>query len=99
MLDRLLRPFAFLRVNQAMVDVIVDQRALRAGDRVLDRLKLLRDVHARSLLLDHGHDAAKVAGRPVKALDDRGVAGVRCVGHFEFLTRHDGRVHHIPHGG
>lgn len=40
----MLRPFAFLGMYQAMLDVIVDESPLGAGDGILDRLELLSDI-------------------------------------------------------
>ena len=70
LLDRVLRSVPFLGMGEAMIDMIVDKRALRAGDGVLDRLKLLREIDAGSLLLDHPDDAAQMAGRTVQPLDE-----------------------------
>lgn len=61
----MLGPVTFFGVDEAMIDVIVDQRALGARDSVLDRLQLLGDVDAGSLIFDHTDDAAQMAGRPV----------------------------------
>ncbi len=77
----MLGAFAFFGVDETMVDVIVDQCPLGAGDGVLDRLELLRDVDAGPLFLDHPDDAAKMACRPVEPLDDRRMADVSIVGH------------------
>ena len=68
-------------MNQAVIDMIVDERALGAGDRVLHRLKLLRDIDARPLLFDHPDDAFQVPGRTVEPLDDRGMIGMIVMGH------------------
>ena len=81
LLDRVLRSVPFLGMGEAMIDMIVDKRALRAGDGVLDRLKLLREIDAGSLLLDHPDDAAQMAGRTVQPLDDGRVTGVSIVRH------------------
>ena len=58
-----------------MVDMIVDERALGAGDGVFDRLELLRNIDAGALLLDHADDAAQMTGGAVQPLDDRGPVG------------------------
>ena len=77
----MLRPFAFLGMYQAMIDVVVDERPLGAGKSSLDRLELLRDIDAGPLLLDHPNDAAQMTGSPVQPLDDRRVTGVSVMGH------------------
>ena len=61
--------------------MIVDERALGAGDGVLDRLELLREVDAWAFLLDHPNDATKMTGSAVQALDDGRVTGVSIVRH------------------
>ena len=58
------------RLIEAVVDVIVHQRLLGAGDGTLDGLQLLRDLEASTLFLEHADDAAQVALRPFQALDD-----------------------------
>ena len=83
----MLRSLAFLGMDEAVIDMVVDQRTLRAGDRVLDRLELLGDIDAGAFRLDHLDDAAQVTARPVQAFDDRGVAGVCIVRHRPFLPR------------
>lgn len=77
----MLRTFAFLRMDEAVVDMVVDERALGAGDGALDGLELLRDIDARSLFLDHTDDAAQMTGSAVEPLDYRRVAGVSVMGH------------------
>jgi hypothetical protein len=42
-------------VFQAMVNVVVHQDLLGLSDRLLDGMKLLRDVEARPTLLEHGY--------------------------------------------
>ena len=76
----MLRTFAFLRMNEAMIDMIVDEGALGAGDGALDGLELLRDINAGPLVLDHADDAAQMTGSAVEPLDDRRVTGVSVVG-------------------
>lgn len=61
--------------------MIVDERALGAGDCIFDGLELLRDVDAGSLLFDHPHDAAQMTRRAVEALDDRRMAGMGVMRH------------------
>lgn len=64
-----------------MVDMIVDERALGAGDGVFDRLKLLRNIDAGALLFDHADDATQMTSDAVEPFDDCGVAGVSVMGH------------------
>lgn len=78
--DRMLRTLPLLRMHETMIDVIVDQRALRAGDCILYRLKLLRYLNASSLILDHADDATHVTGGTIETLDDGGVRRVN-MGH------------------
>jgi hypothetical protein len=61
-------------VFEAMVDMVLDQRALGLANRFFHGMQLLRDVHALTALFDHGDDAAQVAVGAFKALDDRFVA-------------------------
>ena len=68
-------------MDKAVIDMIVDQRALGAGDCTFDGLELLRDVDAGSLLLDHPYDAAQMTRRSVEALDDRRMVGVGVMRH------------------
>lgn len=77
----MLGAFALLGVDKAMVDMVVDKRPLSAGDSVLDRLELLRDVDARALFLDHPDDTAQMAGGPIQAFDDSRVTGVSIMSH------------------
>lgn len=64
-----------------MVDMIVDERALGAGDSILHRLELLREIDAGPLLLDHPDDTAQMAGRTVQPLDYGRMTGVSIVRH------------------
>lgn len=82
-----------------MVDMIIDQRALRACDRILNCLQLLGDIDAGPLLINHCHDGPQVAGCPVEAFNDRRVAGVDLVSHLATLPRRAPGVYYIPHGG
>ncbi len=52
---------------EPMVDMIVDEGALRARHGLLDRIELLRDVDAGVPLLDHGDDAAEMPRGSVQA--------------------------------
>ena len=65
------------RQLQAVVDVIVDQRPLGVDDRLLNRVQLLSQVHAGPALLDHLHDAAQMAFRPLEPIDDLRVGRVQ----------------------
>ena len=78
----MLRAFAFFGMDEAMIDVVIDKRALGAGDSILDRLELLRDIDAGPLLLDHPNDAAKMTGSPVQPLDDRRMTSVSVMSHI-----------------
>ena len=44
-----------------MLDVVLDQFALGIGDRTLDRVKLLRLIHARALLFEHRDDGGEMS--------------------------------------
>ena len=58
------------RVFQAVVDVVLDQRALGLADRFLDRVQLLGDVHTGATVLYHGDDAAQMALGTFQPFDD-----------------------------
>lgn len=64
-----------------MIDVIVDERTLGAGDLALDGLQLLRDIDARTMLLDHPDNAVQVAGSALETLDDGRMVGVVVMSH------------------
>ena len=89
----------FFGVNEAMIDVIIDQRPLGAGNGVLDGLELLRDIDARSPLFDHCGDTSQMPVRTIESLDDRGMAGVSVMGHATLShdSAHESR--NIPLGG
>ena len=61
-------------VFQAVINMILYQRALGLAHRFFNRMQLLGDVHALTALFDHGDDAAQVAVRALEALDDRCMA-------------------------
>lgn len=63
--DCVLRSLTLLGVDEAMINMVVDERALGAGDGVLDGLELLRNIDTRTLVLDHADDASQVAGDPI----------------------------------
>jgi hypothetical protein len=79
--DCVLRSFAFLGMDETMVDMVVDECPLGAGYGIFDRLELLRDVDARALFLDHADNAAQMARGAIEALDDSRVTGVSVVSH------------------
>lgn len=81
LLDGKLGSLPLLGVDEAVIDVVVDEGPLGACDGILNRLELLRDINAGTLIFDHYDDAAKVAGRAVQPLDDRRVTGVSVMGH------------------
>ena len=82
-----------------MVDMIVDQRALGAGNGVLNCLELLRDIDAWPALLDHCGDTAQMTVRAIEALDDRGMAGVSIMGHATLSHDRVNVSRIIPLGG
>ena len=59
-----------------MVQVIVDQRTLGVHHRLLDRLKLLRDLEAGFARLDHVDHGTKM---PIGALQPGDQGGMGCV--------------------
>lgn len=59
------------RVFQAMVNMILDQRALGLADSLFNCMQLLGNVHAFTPVLNHGDDAAQVTVSTLQALDDR----------------------------
>jgi hypothetical protein len=61
-------------VLQAVIDVILDERALGLAYGFFDSVELLGNVYALSTFFDHGDDAAQVSVRTFEALDDRLVA-------------------------
>src|SRR5262245_24235505 len=70
-----------------MVDVVVNEGALRSGDRLFDRLQLLGEVQTRAPGFDHLDDAAEVAFRAPQPFDDIGVRGMeRLIGHMYILS-------------
>lgn len=60
----------FDRVFQAMVYVVLDQRALGLADGFLHGMQLLSDIDAGSTVFDHGNDAAQVTLRTLQPFDD-----------------------------
>jgi len=79
--DGLARTLAFFGMDQAMIDMVIDEGALGASDSILDCLKLLGNVDARLLGLDHFDDASQMTASAAQALDDGGMAGVGDVTH------------------
>src|SRR5262245_514331 len=59
-----------------MVNVVVNEGALRIGDRLFDRMQLLGEVKTRAPGFDHLDDAAEVAFRAPQPLHD---VWVRCM--------------------
>ena len=53
MRDCLQRPFALFRVEEAMINVIMDKRPLGIRDGAFDCVKLLREFDAFAPALDH----------------------------------------------
>ncbi|VVT27840.1 conserved hypothetical protein [Sphingomonas aurantiaca] len=96
LLDRLLRSLALFGVDQAVIDMIVDQCPLGACDGILNRLELLRQFDTGAVFIDHTDDAAEVTGCPVQAFDDGRVTVVR-VAHVPLLAEHSTNC--IPPGG
>ena len=58
---------------KAVVNVIVDQRALGGGHRLLHGLELHRDVGARPAFLDHVDNMPQMTVRALQPLDDTGM--------------------------
>ncbi len=69
------RPWSDRRL-EAVIDVIVDQRGLRALERADHRVKLLRDVDAFAAGLDHRDDVPDVTLGALQPVDDRLVGAV-----------------------
>ena len=96
---------------QAVVDMIVDQRLFGRADRLFNCLKLLRDIDAGAVALDHLDNAAQMPTCAVEPLDDRRMAVVAMVGHGERVVLDNFRLFtypprgdssstpNIPHGG
>jgi hypothetical protein len=63
--------------GQAMVDVVMDQRALCLGHRTLDGVQLRCEVKACPPLINHADDAVQM---PLGTLQPRGYGRVACVG-------------------
>ncbi len=57
-----------------MVNVIVNQSSLGLGDSLFNRMKLLGDIHAGPLLLNHGDYRPKMALDPSETLHNCGMA-------------------------
>ena len=81
LVDGVLGPLTFFGMDKAVIDMIVDERTFRARDSILDCLKLLRNIDAWSLIVDHANDAAQMAGSAVQPLDDVRVTGVSVMSH------------------
>jgi len=63
-------PGSVRRDIEAMVNVIVDQRALGLSNGFLDGMKLLGEIEARTFFIEHLNDAAKMAFGALQSLDD-----------------------------
>lgn len=85
-------------MDEAVVDMIVDQRTLGAGDGAFHRLELLSDVDTGTLLLDHADDTAQVTGRAVQTLDDRRMTGMHVVSHARDIIRQADNAKYPPGG-
>src|SRR5437879_4832332 len=77
------RPDALL---ETVVDVIVDQRLLGIGDRLLDGVELLHEIEATALRLDHRNDLAQMALGAFQPVDNSGVGLVRGLAHRHILS-------------
>lgn len=64
-------------IIEAMVDMVLNQRALGLLNGLLNRMELLGDVRAGLLILDHLDDACEVPIGTLEPLDD---SGVGCMG-------------------
>ena len=56
-----------------MIDVVVDQGSLSLADSLLDRMKLLGKIEARSPFLKHRNHAAEMALGPFQPFDNVGM--------------------------
>jgi hypothetical protein len=76
-------------VFQAVIDVILDQRALGLAYGFFHRMQLLGNVHALAPFFDHDDDTAQMTICSLEALDDRfmTLVGMGMAG-FVFIT-HD----------
>ena len=66
---------------EAVIDVIVDQRLLRLADRLLDGMKLLRQVETGAAVREHLDHLVKVTFGALQALDDSGMSFVNMIFH------------------
>jgi hypothetical protein len=64
-------------ILEAMIEVVLDQRLFCLANRLFDRMKLLRDLQARSTTLDHFDHTAQVACNSIESFDDLRVSLVR----------------------
>src|ERR1700674_1007855 len=74
-LVRIARAF-FYRLFKTMVDMVMYQGLLCIDDGIFNRLQLLRDFQAATILLQHEDNALEVTFGPFQALDDIGVRRV-----------------------
>ena len=68
-------------MDQAVVDMVVDQGLLGRRHRAFDRMQLLGEFHAGAAGLDHADDVAQVPLGAFQPFDDLGVGLVNDVGH------------------
>ena len=61
---------------KAVIDVILNERALGIGNGLFHRIQLLGDVGAAGMRLDHPDDMRQMSGRALEALGNR---RMRCV--------------------
>lgn len=58
------------RMFQAVIDMVLDQRAFGLTDRFFHGMQLLRDVDAGTTVFDHADDAAQMTLRTLQPFDD-----------------------------
>jgi hypothetical protein len=63
-------PGSVRRGIEAVVDVIMDQRALRLADGFFDGMKLLGEIKAAPSFIEHLDDSAEMTFGPLQPLDD-----------------------------
>src|SRR6056297_2072283 len=74
-------------IVEAMIDMILDQRAFGLLHRLLHGMKLLCDVHAGLFVLNHLDDAGQVPVGTFQPLDDGGVTCMsRMFCHMSYVT-------------
>ncbi|CAK7262250.1 protein of unknown function (plasmid) [Shinella sp. WSC3-e] len=73
-------------ILEAMVEMVLDQRALGIGDRLFDGMKLLCEIEAGAPVLDHRDDALQMSLGPLQPLDDLGMGLVPVLAHMHNLS-------------